>query len=61
MEATLKSGKFSGSCKFTGPDEETAAPGSSNDKTREELQWTPKYKSFKDFMLNEASDFYSQT
>lgn len=60
MDVALQSGKFSGEVKFTGPQEEKAAPGSSNKQTRDELHWSPKYTSFKQFMLEGANDYYSQ-
>lgn len=61
MDATLQSGKFSGEVKFTAPDEQKLGPGSSNQETRKLLGWTPKYTSFKDFMLTHAQDYYSQS
>lgn len=60
MDATLASGAFQGSVEFTGSAEECPGPGSSNDLTRAELAWTPKYESFKAFMASGAQDFYTE-
>ena len=60
MDATLSSGKFSGTVKFIAPAEEKQAPSSSNPETRRLLDWAPKYSSFAKFMRSGAADFYSQ-
>ena len=61
MDATLASGAFSGEVEFTGPAEAGPAPQARNDATREILKWTPKYTSFKSFMLAGAKDFYTES
>lgn len=58
MDATVESGKFEGWCKFTGPAEPSAAPGSSNESTRALLDWSPKHASFRSFMQGGATDVY---
>lgn len=59
MDATTASGKFEGSCTFTG--QEGGDPGKrvSNDKTCKALKWKPKYTSFVSFMQGGAEDFYT--
>lgn len=59
MDATLASGAFQGSVTFTGPSEQSAAPGSSNADTRKALDWRPKYPSYTEFMAAGATDFYT--
>ena len=61
MDATLASGAFSGEVEFTGPEEASPAPEARNDTTRAELNWAPKYTSFKSFMLAGAKDFYTES
>mmetsp|Transcript_36403 Transcript_36403/g.102832 ORF Transcript_36403/g.102832 Transcript_36403/m.102832 type:complete len:364 (-) Transcript_36403:68-1159(-) len=60
MDAVIATGKYEGSCTFTG---EPGAQGKnmSNEKSRQELQWEPKYSSFSAFMAAGATDFYSES
>jgi nucleoside-diphosphate-sugar epimerase len=60
MAAVFDSGVMSGSVTFTG-DVVTGGAGKSvnNDATRQQLGWTPKYNSFKDFFAAGAKDYYN--
>ena len=58
MDATVASGAFEGSCRFTGQAEPHSGPGAANAATRETLQWSPKYSSFQEFMQRGAKDVF---
>ena len=60
MDATLRSGKHSGSVTFTGG-EADGGRGYTVDAsaTHAELSWQPRWRSFAAFMDAGAEDFYS--
>ena len=58
MDATFLSGEYKGQCKFTGEAQEFEGKLASNDKTRELLEWEPKYQSFDAFMKQGAQDTF---
>ncbi|PRW58245.1 NAD(P)-binding domain [Chlorella sorokiniana] len=61
MAATLASGAFQGSYKFTGAEGPVKGKRMSNEATRAQLQWQPKYPSYDSFMRqNKARDFYTE-
>lgn len=65
VDSCLQSGLFSGSVKFTAPAPEGGVglgKRVSNEVTRRQLGWAPKYSSFQDFFLvNKGTDFYTSS
>lgn len=60
MAATLASGAFSGSYKFTGAEGGPRGKLMSNAATRAQLQWAPRYDSYDSFMrAGKARDWYA--
>ncbi|EFN59122.1 hypothetical protein CHLNCDRAFT_18825 [Chlorella variabilis] len=60
MAATLASGAFQGSVKFTGAEGPVKGKRMSNTATRQQLQWEPRHASYVEFMEREkAQDWYA--
>lgn len=60
MAATVASGAFEGSYKFTGGEGGPRGKRMSNAATRAQLQWSPKYASYDSFMrVGKARDWYT--
>ncbi|GAB4817924.1 hypothetical protein N2152v2_004970 [Parachlorella kessleri] len=60
MQATLRSGAFPGaSYTFVGKEGPVKGKRMSNPRTRQQLQWRPKYPSFIEFMEAGAKDWYN--
>jgi len=60
MEAVEKSGAYTGSTTFIGPEGNSKGKLVSNCTTLRALGWQPKYGSFEEFMAAGAQDWYSQ-
>ncbi|KAI3433574.1 hypothetical protein D9Q98_003385 [Chlorella vulgaris] len=61
MAATVATGAFEGSYKFTGQEGPGKGKRMSNAATRQQLQWEPKYASYVQFMQQtKAQDWYAQ-
>jgi len=62
MDATLSSGRYTGTCTFTAPvggDGDGEGKRVDNAATRERLGWTPRHKSFQAFMEMGAIDAFA--
>ena len=58
MEAVVASGELPGGCTFTGAEGPSKGKLASNDATRRQLQWEPKYGSMDQFFGGGARDWY---
>ena len=61
MDATLASGAFKGDVTFTGEEGSSHGKLLCNARTRQALNWQPRYPSFEEFMAAGATDFYTES
>lgn len=58
MDSIESSGVLSGHVEFTGTEGPVKGKCMTNEATKQQLQWNPKYKSFKEFFLSGGKDWY---